>query len=48
MRYVLMLLTVGLDDGAADSRQEVADQVREMLGGDFPVVATSELREAWS
>jgi len=48
VRYVLMLLTVGLDDGTPDSKQEVADQVREMLGGDFPVVATSELRETWS
>jgi len=43
-----MLLTVGLEDGTPDPKEDVADQVREMLGGDFPVVCTSEPRETWS
>lgn len=43
-----MLLTIGLDDSQAEPKEEVADQVREMLGGDFPVVSTSELRQSWS
>ena len=47
MRYVLMLLTVGAENDFTD-KEEVADQVREKLGDDFPVVSTSEMRQYWS
>lgn len=42
-----MLLTVGVENDFT-GKEEIADRVREVLGGDFPVVSTSELRQYWS